>query len=96
MQTRAGSVRIDLTLKCSGGPHPGIVQAGRFFVVSGLMKALIFQNDSKLFDGRCVRLDATKAGNKVVRCAITLAALKHPFPSAARRSPSLGAVRRGV
>ena len=39
------------------------------------MQKLVFQDDSKLFDGHCVRLDAM-ARKKVVRCGITLAALK--------------------
>ena len=39
------------------------------------MQPLSFRNDSKLFDGHCVRLDAI-SGKKVVHCGITLAALK--------------------
>ena len=39
------------------------------------MKTLVFRDDSKLFDGHCMRFDAN-AGKKVVRCGITLAALK--------------------
>ena len=39
------------------------------------MQPLNFRNDSKLFDGHCVRLDAI-SGKKVVHCGITLAALK--------------------
>jgi hypothetical protein len=39
------------------------------------MQTLVFLDDSKLFDGHCIRLDAM-AGKKVVRCGITLAALK--------------------
>ena len=39
------------------------------------METLVFQDDSKLFDGRCVRIDAM-AGKEIVRCGITLGALK--------------------
>jgi hypothetical protein len=39
------------------------------------MKTLVFRDDSKLFDGHCMRLDAL-AGTEIVRCGVTLAALK--------------------
>ena len=60
------------------------------------MKTLVFRDDSKLFDGHCMRFDA-KAGKKVVRCGITLAALKQiDFTFAPRRSATFRAVRRGL
>jgi uncharacterized protein DUF1488 len=43
------------------------------------MKTLVFQKDSNLFDGHCIRFEA-QAGKKVVRCGITLAALKQMDP----------------
>jgi hypothetical protein len=46
---------------------------------SSAMKPLNFRDDSKLFDGHCVRLDAF-SGEKVVHCGITLAALKQIDP----------------
>jgi len=39
------------------------------------MKPLNFRDDSKLFDGHCVRLDAS-CGTTIVHCGVTLAALK--------------------
>jgi hypothetical protein len=39
------------------------------------MQPLDFRDDSKLFDGHCIRLDAL-SGKRVVHCGITLAALK--------------------
>ena len=59
------------------------------------MKTLVFRDDSKLFDGHCMRFDA-KAVKKVVRCGITLAAQADRFTFAPRRSATLRAVRRGL
>ena len=42
---------------------------------SSAMQPVDFRDDSKQFDGHCVRLDAI-CGKKVVHCGITLAALK--------------------
>jgi hypothetical protein len=39
------------------------------------MRTLVFRDDTKLFDGHYVRIDA-KAGKEMVRCGITLGALK--------------------
>jgi hypothetical protein len=42
---------------------------------SSAVTLLDFRDDSTLFDGHCVRLDAS-CGKKVVHCGVTLAALK--------------------
>ena len=63
-----------------GKAHLGVTERRPFLAVtrmkaSSAMQPVDFRDDSKLFDGHCVRLDAI-CGKKVVHCGITLAALK--------------------